>query len=136
MRGTMLIGALLLGLAAPGAAQVSPAPDAFWAVSDERLSFKPAQLTVPRRVAAAEYYETMEFSHKGEGVDTAIKYRSADQKVFATLYVYYPSFAHSGIQAIATDQAIHGSGRSPGLRVLGTGVARAGGKPGVAVTGD
>ena len=136
MRGTLLFGAFLLGLAAPVAAQVSPAPAPFWTVSDERLSFGPAQLSVPRRIAGAEYYETTEFSHKGEGVDNAIKYRSADQKVFATLYVYYPSFAHSGIQAIATDQAIRGSGRSPGIRVAGTGVARAGGKPGSAVTAD
>ncbi|HEX8625428.1 MAG TPA: hypothetical protein VF782_10145 [Allosphingosinicella sp.] len=132
----MLIGALLLGLAAPAAAQVAPASDAFWNVSDERLSFKPAQLSVPRRAAGADYFETTEFSRKGEGVDNAIKYRSADQKIFATLYVYYPSFAHTGVQAIATDQAIRGNPRSAGVRSLGTGLGSAAGKPGVAVTAD
>jgi hypothetical protein len=128
-------GALLLGLAGPAAAADPPAANAYWKASGERLSFNPAQLSVPRRAAAVEYFETAEFSHKGEGVDNAIKYRSADQKIFATLYVYYPSFSHSGVQAIATDQAIRGA-RSPNIRMLGTGVAAAAGKRGVAVTAD
>ncbi|HEX8480363.1 MAG TPA: hypothetical protein VF650_00485 [Allosphingosinicella sp.] len=136
MRGIILLAALSLGLAAPAAA-ADPAPaNAFWSVSGERLSFAPARLSAPRRAAGAEYFETAEFSHKGEGVDTAIKYRSADQKIFATLYVYYPSFSHSGVQAIATDQAIRGGTRSPNLRALGSGLASAGGKRGVAVTAD
>jgi hypothetical protein len=135
MRGKILLAALSLGLAAPGTAADPPAPDAFWSVSGERLSFRPAQLSAPRRAAGADYFETTEFSHKGEGVDTAIKYRSADQKIFATLYVYYPSFSHSGVQAIATDQAIR-SPRSPNIRSLAAGVASAAGKTGVAVTAD
>jgi hypothetical protein len=135
MRFIALLAALSIGLAAPGAAQGPAAAAGFWKVADERLSFAPAQVSVPRRVAGAEYYETSEFSRKGEGLDTAIKFRSADQKVLATLYVYYPSLAHSGVQAIATDQAIR-SGRSPNIRALGTGVAAAGGRPGVAVTAD
>lgn len=140
MRG-MILAALVLGLAAPAvAAQAPPAPQTpkakdYWTVSDQRVSFGPAQLSAPRRAGGVEYFETTEFSHKGEGLDTAIKYRSADQKIFATLYVYYPSFAHSGVQAIATDQAIRGI-RSPGIRALGTGGASAAGMPGVAVTAD
>jgi hypothetical protein len=136
MRGTILLGALLLGFAAPAAAADPPAPGPFWEVSEGRLSFRPAQLSVPRRAGGVEYFETTEFSHKGEGVDNAIKYRSADQKVFATLYVYYPSIAHTGVQAIATDQAIRGSARSPNIRSLGTGIASAAGMRGVAVTAD
>ena len=57
-----------------------------------RLGLRQAELR-PRRIAGLEYFETSEFSHKGEGLDTGIKYRSADQKVVATLYVYYPSLA-------------------------------------------
>lgn len=142
MRFIALLAALPIALVSPAAAQ-GPAPAAaaqspaaaFWKVSDQRLTFAPAGLSAPRRVAGLEYFETSEFSRKGEGVDTAIKYRSADQKVLATLYVYYPSIAHSGVQAIATDQAIR-SVRSPNIRSLGTGVASAGGKRGVAVTAD
>src|SRR5688572_25505179 len=112
MRFIALPAALLLGFVSPAEAQgPSPAPAAapaaagdFWKVADDRLSFQPAMLSVPRRIAGAEYYETSEFSRKGEGVDTAVKFRSADQKIFATLYVYYPSLSHSGVQAIATDQ--------------------------------
>jgi hypothetical protein len=135
-------GALALGFAAPSAAAaqapaaVNPAPsNAFWKVSNDRLTFEPAQLSAPRRAAGAEYFETREFSHQGEGLDSAIKYRSADQKVVATLYVYYPSFSHTGVQAIATDQAIR-SPRSPNVRSVGSGVASAGGVRGVAVTAD
>jgi hypothetical protein len=136
MRFIVLLAALAIGFAAPGVAADPPAPaSAFWNVSDQRLTFEPAMLSAPRRAAGAEYFETREFSHPGEGVDSAIKYRSADQKVVATLYVYYPSFAHAGVQAIATDQAIR-SPRSPGIRSLGTGVAAAAGIRGVAVTSD
>lgn len=142
MRGMILLGALALGFAAPsGAAAQAPAaadaaqPNAFWKVAAERVSFEPAQLSVPRRAGSAEYFETREFSRKGEGFDSALRYRSADQKVFATLYVYYPSFSHTGVQAIATDQAIR-SPRSPEIRSLGTGTASAAGMPGVAVTAD
>jgi hypothetical protein len=136
MRGMVLLAALLIGLAAPSAAADPARGESFWTESEERLSFGLAKLSVPRRAAGAEYFETMEFSHKGEGLDSAIKYRSSDQKVFATLYVYYPSLAHTGVQAIATDQAIRGSSRPPTARQLGTAVASAAGKPGVAVTSD
>lgn len=136
MRFIVLLAALSIGLGAPAAASAQPAPaSAFWKVSGERVAFDPAQLSAPLRAGGAEYFETREFSHPGEGLDTAIKYRSADQKVLATLYVYYPSFSHTGVQAIATDQAIR-SPRSPNIRPLGTGVASAGGIPGVAVTAD
>lgn len=136
MRFMMLVAALATGIGSPVMA-AEPAPaNAFWQVSNERLSFKPAQLSVPRRAAGAEYFETTEFSHNGEGVDTAIKYRSADQSILATLYVYYPSFSHAGVQSIATDQAIRGNARSPQIRALGSGVAAAAGKPGLALTAD
>jgi hypothetical protein len=144
MRFIALLAALPIGLVSPAAAQdpapaaaaTAPAPAAaFWQVSDDRLSFGPAKLSVPRRAAGAEYYESSEFSRKGEGVDTAVKFRSADQKLFATLYVYYPSIAHSGVQAIATDQAIR-SARSPNIRSVGMRGAAAAGKPGVALTAD
>lgn len=136
MRGMVLVAALLIGLAAPAAAADPARPDAFWTVSDERLSFEPAKLSAPRKAAGAEYFEIMEFSHKGEGIDSAARYRSADGKIFATLYVYYPSFAHTGVQAIATDQAIRGSSQPATARPLGTAVASAAGKPGVALTAD
>ncbi|HEU0133961.1 MAG TPA: hypothetical protein VFR28_03990, partial [Allosphingosinicella sp.] len=136
IRGTILFAALSLGLASPAVSAEPAQPIPFWSVSSDRLSFRPAQLSVPRRAGSAEYFETTEFSHKGEGVDTAIKFRSADQKIFATVYVYYPSFSHSGVQAIATDQAIRGNARSPGIRALGAGVASAGGRQGVALTAD
>ncbi len=144
MRGKVLLAAVLIGMAPPAFAQ-APAPAAaadpdpvaeFWTVAGERMSFAPAKLSVPRRFAGTEHFETREFSHPGEGVDTAVKFRSADQKVVATLYAYYPSLAHSEVQALATDQAIRASSKPQTVRALGTAVASAGGKAGVAVTAD
>jgi hypothetical protein len=134
MRSEGLLAALLLCFAAPAAAQA--APSKFWEVTDGRLDFRLAKLSAPRWAAGVEYYEATEFSHRGEGVDNAIKYRSADQKILATLYVYLPSLAHTGVHAIATDQAIRGNTRSPSLKPLGAGVASAAGKGDVAVTAD
>ncbi|HEX8126272.1 MAG TPA: hypothetical protein VF548_11880 [Allosphingosinicella sp.] len=136
MRHSIFLAALLIGLANPARAAEAGRPADYWKVSDERLNFELAKISVPRRAAGVEYHETMEFSHAGEGLDSAVKYRSADQEVFATVYVYYPSIAHTGIQAIATDQAILANSSASRARPLGTAVASAAGKPAAAVTGE
>lgn len=136
MRHIILLATFLIGLVAPTVAAEPTRPAAFWKVSEERLNFGLAKLSVPRRAAGAEYYETMEFSRKGEGLDSAIRYRSADHEVFATVYVFYPSLAHSGVQAIATDQAIRANSASAVGRPFSVAVASAAGKPGVAVTSE
>jgi hypothetical protein len=136
MRHTIFLAALLIGLAGPAAAADPGRPPAHWKLSDERLRFELAKLSVPRRAAGAEYHETMEFSHGGEGLDSAVKYRSADREVFATVYVYYPSLSHTGVQAIATDHSIRANSSPSAPRQLGTVVASAAGKPAVAVTSE
>jgi hypothetical protein len=95
----------------------------------------PAKMSAPLRAGTAVHFEATEFSHKGEGVDAVAKYRTPDQQILATLYIYYPSIAHAGVQALATDHAIQRKATPP-VEALGTGVAAAAGQQGVAVTAD
>lgn len=145
MNWTILTAALLLAMgasasAAPLAAPVV-APEAIakpispWSSEGERMVFAPARISAPVRAATAQYSEAMENSHKGEGLDAVILYRSPDRQVLASLYIYYPSIAHAGVQALATDQAIRHNSKTP-VEALGIGVAAAAGKAGVAVTAD
>jgi hypothetical protein len=125
------------GAAAPkGIAEESAKANSPWSVQGERVVFGPARLSVPRRAGTAEHFESAEFSRAGEGVDAGIKFKSADEEVFATVYVYYPSLAHTGVQAIATDQAIRRKADAPAVEALAVAVASAAGKPATAVTAD
>jgi len=147
MRGTIFVAALLLGLGAqPAVSQTNPsAPTAvaapaaddppIWSVGPDRLLFGPAGISVPRRAATVEHYETREFSHQGEGLDTVLQLRSADHAVFASVYVYLPSVSHAGLQAIATDAAIQTNPKGGG-KLLRSGTASVGGKAGLALTAD
>ena len=118
MRLTMLAAALMLAApaaAAPGAAPIAKpekvaTPSSPWSIQDGRAVLKPAGISAPLRIGTAEHVEATEFSHKGEGVDAVLQFRTPDRDILATLYVYYPSIAHTGLQAIATDQAILSNG--------------------------
>lgn len=99
------------------------------------MVFRPAGISAPLRAGTAQFSEATEFSHKGEGVDAVVKYATADEAIFATLYIYYPSIAHNGVQALATDQAIQRKGTYP-VEALGMDVVAAAGKPGVAIAAD
>lgn len=151
MRSLLIAAALLLGLAgqaqgqsgapAPATPQAQaqaqagelPGSGPVWSVTPDRLLFIPARISVPRRASTVEHYETKEFSHSGEGLDTAVQLRSADRAVLATVYLYLPSVAHPGLQAIATDAAIQTNPKGGG-KLLGSGIAAVGGKPGLALT--
>jgi hypothetical protein len=147
MRGMIFLGAFLLGLGAQAAGAPDPAPApapakarteapesaSFWTVTLDRLTFAPARLSVPRHAGTVDHYETKEFSHPGEGIDSALQLRSPDRAVFASVYVYLPSLAHTGLQAIATDVAIRANPKGGGVPIR-TGLASVGGKPGLALT--
>jgi hypothetical protein len=127
----------------PGPAPAPPAPPAaparssadFWAISDTRIASVPARIAFPRRAGAVEAYRHQEFSHEGEGIDNAVQYRSADGAVYATVYVYYPGLAHSGLAAFATDLGLRAT---PQFAVTGgeMRVVDAGGRTGVAIRAD
>jgi hypothetical protein len=132
MRVWIFLAAALAG-ASPAAAQPAAAEQTAFVTEDkERVRFTLAGISVPRRAGTTETFSTMEFSNEGRGVDTAARYRSADEAVFATVYVYYPGIAHTGLQEAATEQAIvHNS--SSTVRALGTRTRAAGGRADTAV---
>ncbi|HEV2815980.1 MAG TPA: hypothetical protein VGW40_01965 [Allosphingosinicella sp.] len=128
--------ALVLALAAPAAfAQPPEAAPGLWTRADGRIGFTAARISLALRAGAVEFRRTAEFSHQGEGLDSALQYWSDDRQVFATVYVYYPGLAHAGLTAFATDNAIQvQSGRN--LRTLRSRLVAAGGREGMAIRAD
>jgi hypothetical protein len=147
MTRPVLAFAAALALCAPAALAQSPAqspaqPPAparsstdFWVVSDTRIASVPARIAFPRRAGVVEAQRHLEFTHQGEGLDNAVQYRSADQAVYATVYVYYPGLAHAGLAAFATD---HGLRTQPQFAATGgeMRVVDAGGRTRVAIRAD
>lgn len=131
MRHILLLIALLFGLLPPAAAQ----PSEFWSSRGDRLHFRHAGISLPAKAGAVRFTETSEFSRKGEGLDTAVQYKSPDGAVWATAYVYLPGVAHAGLAALATAEGIKANSRTPvtahPVRVVG-----AGGVPGVAIRSE
>jgi hypothetical protein len=119
---------------APAAPQATTQQE-IWTVSDTRIAVVPARVAFPRTAGTVVAYDTSEFSHRGEGLDMGIQYRSPDQAVFATVYVYYPGLAHAGLAAFATDDAIRRNSNSAVRGGLAS-VVSAGGVEGVAIRRD
>lgn len=122
---------LLTGFALPTWAAEPPAVT----TSEGRVSFNRAGISLPARLATLAVAETKEFSHPGEGVDSYALYRSADEKVVASVYVYYPGISHAGLAALATDAAIKINSESP-VTALGSRIVAAAGHPAAAVRSD
>ena len=78
---------------------------------------------------------TQDFSHEGEGIDSGLQYRSSDDAVFATVYLYYPGLPHAGLAAFSTDDFIRTS--EPATRILHPiRAVSAGGVDGIAIRVD
>lgn len=139
-----LVAALVLALGASQAAAQAQGPaatpgtytqDQLWRRSDQRVTFAPAGISFGLRAGPAAFESASEASRPGQGLDNAIQYRSADNEVFATVYVYLPPLAHAGLSAFATDQGLNQI--SPGtLRTTATRVVDAGGSAGAAIRID
>ena len=99
--------AVLALTAVPAGAQQKP--QASTTQSADRILFTRGKISFPRMIAGLSYKETKEFSHPGEGLDSSVRYESADGALFATVYLYYPSLSHGGLAGIATEEAIRGN---------------------------
>jgi hypothetical protein len=139
-----LIG-IALAFAAPAALAQKPQaqqqqqgpPDAspgLWTQADGRITFATARISLPTSAGAVTFSRAVEFTHAGEGLDSALQYRSADGAVFATVYVYYPGLPHAGLAGYMTDYVLHL--RAPGIRPLGTRTIAAGGRADAAIRAD
>jgi len=109
---TLIASAQTVAAPAPGA----PAAPQDWLVGDTRVASVAARIAFPRRPGTLTATRTQEFSHPGEHIDSAIQYASADNQVFATVYVYYPGLPHAGLAAFVTDYTIRTN--EPATRIV------------------
>ncbi|HYD13870.1 MAG TPA: hypothetical protein VEC11_13560 [Allosphingosinicella sp.] len=137
-----LLLALSLAAAGPALAQTSEAPPPrtytqadIWSRSGDRIRFTLAGISVPAALGTLRFGRTAEASREGQALDNALLYASADQAVFATVYIYAPALPDAALTAFMTDHAIHLQSGSE-LRVLRRSVAAAGGREGVAIRAD
>jgi hypothetical protein len=106
-----------------------------WIVSDDTILLPSAAITFPRDAGALSATNAGEASHGGEAIDTLVDYRSADQQLRASVFLYYPGLPHAGVAAFANDEAIHAGGGAT-LAAGGPRIVGAGGVEGVAIRRD
>lgn len=98
---SIIVAAVLAGSpAAAGAAEP-------WQVGTDRLSASAAGLSFPVRAGGLALTETREASRAGDGVDAVAQYKSPDREVFATLFVFMPTYADAALTAYEVDKVIH-----------------------------
>ena len=121
---------LLIGLvASPAMAQ---SMEGIWKGSKDRIAAPPVNVSFPRDIGGLGLTGTSEASHTGSSLDNVAEYRSADGKIWGTIYVYRPGYPDAAIAAYMTDRAIrltYGSG----LKRLSQSVVPIGGQPGRAI---
>ena len=124
----------LAALPVPAAAQEKAASSP-WVEAEGRITLTTAGIGFPAAPAGLKVTRTQDFSHEGEGLDTAVRYASPDGAVWATAYVFYPGLPHAGVAAVATDNAIRRGSKTPveggEIRIVG-----AAGKEGAAIRRD
>lgn len=127
---------LLLAAAAPAArAQEKAEPSKHWTESGDSLIFRPAQMSLPRRLGPAQFSHSKDISQAEEGLDSAVLFRSPDGEILATVYVYMPSLAHPAVQRVSTVNAIAVSSEGK-ARLTGEGAVAAAGVGDAALTAD
>ena len=126
---------LLAALATAAPAQPQAESSKHWAASGDSLTFKPAQMSLPRRLGPAEFSYAKDISQAEEGLDSAALFRSSDGRMLVTVYVYLPGLAHPAVQRISTNNAmaIASDGKA---RLSGEREGDAAGIDGAALTAD
>ena len=106
-----------------------------WHRDGDRITFTTARFSFPAAAGVVALQGAYEFSRPGEGLDSGLQFESTDREIFASVYVYAPSLAHTGVTAFATDYVIRVQSGSD-LRLLNMRVVAAGGRDGVAIRAD
>lgn len=125
-----ILSAALMMIAAPVSAQQG-ADEGAWKVSNDLAKVTASGIAIPVKAGGVSLSKTAEASLRGKGVDNVAQYESEDQKVFATIYIFYATYADTALATWATDRAIR---ERFGLNVqlVSDTVAAAGGVPGTA----
>jgi hypothetical protein len=119
-----------LAITVPAWAQVSPDEGA-WRVKGDLATVTASGIGIPVQAGVVSLTKTGEASLKGRGVDNVAQYESEDGKVFATIYIFYATYADTALATWSTDRAIR-ERFGPNLVLVSDGVAAAGGVPQVA----
>jgi hypothetical protein len=114
-----------------GQSAAPAAPRELWIVGETRVAFASVPIIFPLKAGVLNATKHGEVSHDGDNVDNAIEYRSTDQAVFGTIYIYYPGLPHAGLAAAAQDWTIRSN--SPTVNGGETGIGPAGGVERVAI---
>lgn len=115
----LLPGALAALLSLPAAAQPQQPPPARerpsdpWLISETKVASVPARIAFPRDAGPVSLQGSRELSNPGQSIDTSLQYRSADEQVVATVYVYLPGLSHPGLAAYATERGIRRNSETP-----------------------
>jgi hypothetical protein len=131
----LLTALLVLAAPTPALAQGPSTPEGAWSRAGDRITLTQARISLPERAGVTALRQSLELSRQGEGLDNALQYVSPDERVFATVYIYYPGLPHAGVTAFVTDRTIAMQG-APDFRRLGRRIVGAGGREGVAIRGD
>ncbi|MEG3144685.1 hypothetical protein U1839_08465 [Sphingomonas sp. RT2P30] len=95
---------LAMLIASPAAAQ---SVSGIWKEAGDRIDAAAAGISFPREIAGLHLTKTSEFTHQGEGLDSAAEYQSADKALWATIYVYLPAYGDPALAEYRTDKTIH-----------------------------
>lgn len=131
--------AMLAAMTGPALAQSQP-PRTYtqadiWTRNEDRITFTLAGIRLPTRIGVLRLTRSVEASHEGRALDNALIFASADEEVFATVYIYAPALPDAALTAFMTDHAIKLQSGAE-LRTLRSGVVAAGGREGVAIRND
>lgn len=110
MRMILLAMALVVGgisaQPSPAFAQDYTVAVTVWEDPDDALPHpREVEIGIPREAGTQRLTELGDFNNSG-GLDNIAQYRSANDEVFATIYIYRTTLADIGIAAIATDYVI------------------------------
>ncbi|MBX3561863.1 MAG: hypothetical protein KF780_08620 [Sphingomonas sp.] len=130
---SLALAAFLISV--PAGAQVRDAASGTVTRAQGRVHFTAASISAPDRIGGLRFDRATEGQDYASGLDSAVRYQSADRQVFATLYVYTPNLAHAGLTAFTTDYFIHYIAESA-PRVIGQTVVSAGGQADSAIRID
>jgi hypothetical protein len=103
-----------------------------WKDRGDRIEAQAAQISFPRQIAALRLKEAREFSHPGESLDNVAEYRSADGALWASIYIYLPSYGDAALAEQMTDWTIH-QVYGPNVTRASEGLAAIGGRADAAI---
>ncbi|MES2753965.1 MAG: hypothetical protein V4659_04795 [Pseudomonadota bacterium] len=77
-----------------------------WQADGKAIAAKDARISVPRTVGGLTLISTREYQQPGTALDNGALYRSPDEQIWATLYVYRPGYPDAALADYAADRVV------------------------------